>query len=156
MRKAIGGSRLVVITGVAVLVSCGLWVPLLRSQSKGPDPAKPDPTKMDLIESISGPALYKAYCAVCHGSDGKGGGPMANSLKIKAPDLTRISIRNGGKFPAKRVQHIILSDQALAESHGPREMPVWGPLFSQIGWDQDLGRVRADNLAKTLEDMQAK
>ena len=35
-------------------------------------------------------------------------------------------------------------------------MPVWGPIFSQIAWDQDLGQIRVYNLAKYLEKIQAK
>jgi mono/diheme cytochrome c family protein len=31
-----------------------------------------------LIDSLKGPDLYKAYCAVCHGSDAKGMGRWLN------------------------------------------------------------------------------
>jgi len=109
-----------------------------------------------LIDSIQGPALYTAYCAVCHGKDARGDGPMAKSLKVGPPDLTRLALRNGGKFPMDRVQKIIASQEAVPAGHGTREMPVWGPVFSQIAWDQDLGRIRVYNLAKYLEKMQAK
>ena len=33
------------------------------------------------LKISGGPALFGAYCAVCHGKDGKGAGPMAKSLK---------------------------------------------------------------------------
>ncbi len=113
---------------------------------------KPDTTR--LIDSMEGPALYKAYCATCHGTDGKGNGPMTESLKIKTPDLTRISIREGSKFPLARVQKIISGEESMAAGHGTREMPVWGPIFSQVSRDQDLGRMRVYNLAKFIEKMQ--
>ena len=116
-------------------------------------PPKPETA---LIQSIQGPALYQAYCAACHGADGKGGGPMAQSLKVKPSDLTHISSRNGGKFPLTKIERIISGEQALPAGHGTRDMPLWGPIFSQIAWDQDLGRVRVDNLARHLKDMQAK
>jgi mono/diheme cytochrome c family protein len=119
-----------------------------------PEPQPPETAH--LIDSIQGPELFNAYCAVCHGKDGKGAGPMAGVLKVKPSDLTRIALRNGGKFPMARVQRIISGEEPLPASHGPREMPVWGPIFSQIAWDQDLGRVRIDNLAKYIEQMQAK
>jgi len=109
-----------------------------------------------LIESIQGPALYGAYCAVCHGVDGKGFGPMATSLKAPPKDLTRISARNNGKFPLAHLQKVISGEEAISAGHGTREMPVWGPIFSQIAWDQDLGRIRVYNLAKYIEQMQAK
>jgi hypothetical protein len=81
---------------------------------------------------------------------------MATSLKTTPPDLTKINMRNGGKFPLARVQRIISGEESLAAGHGSREMPVWGPVFSQVAWDQDLGRVRVDNLARYLETLQAK
>jgi len=107
-----------------------------------------------LIESIQGPALYKAYCSSCHGSDAKGGGAMAKSLKVAPADLTRIAARNGGKFPLARVEKIISGEEQTGSGHGSREMPVWGPIFSQVTRDQDLGRVRIDNLARYLRDIQ--
>lgn len=109
-----------------------------------------------LIESVDGAALYKAYCATCHGIDGKGVGPMTEWLKIQSPDLTRMSIREGGTFPLARVQRIIAGEENVTAGHGTREMPVWGPVFSQIAWDQDLGRIRIYNLARYLEKIQEK
>jgi mono/diheme cytochrome c family protein len=109
-----------------------------------------------LIDSIQGPNLYQAYCAVCHGPNAKGGGPMAPFLKTAPSDLTRIASRNGGMFPLAKVRRIIAGEDALASGHGTRQMPIWGPIFSQVAWDQDLGRVRIDNLARYLESLQVK
>jgi hypothetical protein len=81
---------------------------------------------------------------------------MAKSLKVTPPDLTRLAARNGGKFPMERVQKIIASREQVPAGHGTREMPVWGPIFSQIAWDQDLGQIRVYNLARYLEKIQAK
>lgn len=106
-----------------------------------------------IIASIQGPALYKAYCAVCHGPDGKGNGPMAKTLKAAPTDLTKIASHTGGKFPRMKIEQIILGETVPA-SHGVREMPLWGPVFSEVGADQDLGRVRVDNLARFIEGMQ--
>jgi mono/diheme cytochrome c family protein len=46
-----------------------------KTEQPRPDQTKPETVR--LIESVEGPALYKAYCAVCHGNDARGGGPMA-------------------------------------------------------------------------------
>lgn len=110
-----------------------------------------DPT---LIASIRGDNLYKSYCASCHGDDGKGKGPMSAWLKTQTPDLTRIAARNGGSFPLARVGRIISGEEGLPSGHGTRAMPIWGPVFSQVTRDQDLGRVRIDNLARYLRDIQ--
>ena len=103
-----------------------------------------------LIGSIHGEALYKAYCVVCHGNDAKGSGPMSKSLRKAPADLTRIAARNGGMFPLVRVRRVISGEETPGSGHGTREMPVWGPMFSQVEQDQDLGHVRVDNLARYL------
>ena len=120
-------------------------------------PLKPieAPRNVQLIHSVAGPDLYRAYCASCHGRDAKGDGPVAPALKAKVPDLTLIAYRNGGIFPGKRVQRIIAGDDEII-SHGTREMPVWGPIFHQVEQDRDWGYVRLENLAKYLESIQAR
>lgn len=114
----------------------------------------PEPEEQPLINSIRGDNLYRAYCASCHGEDAKGDGPMAAWLKVPPSDLTRIAARNGGKFPLERMDRIISGEEPLLSGHGTRAMPVWGPVFSQVTRDQDLGRVRIDNLARYLRDIQ--
>ena len=109
-----------------------------------------------LIVSIRGDNLYKTYCASCHGEDAKGNGPMAVWLKVEPADLTRIAARNGGNFPLARVDRIISGQEPLPSGHGTRAMPIWGPVFSQVTRDQDLGRVRIDNLARYLRDIQSR
>lgn len=108
-----------------------------------------------LIYSVKGPDLYRAHCAACHGADGKGGGPVAPTLKTKPADLTVLAKNSGGKFPSERALKIISGDQVLA-THGSREMPIWGPIFHQIEADQDFGNVRLQNLLKYLESIQQK
>jgi mono/diheme cytochrome c family protein len=123
-----------------------LAVPFLYSASVG------DANR--LIPSIEGPALYQAYCATCHGSDATGHGSFAVLLTVPPADLTRIAARNGGQFPKLRVERIISGEEGAA-GHGSRQMPVWGPVFSQVDRDQDLGRVRIDNLTRYLMSIQA-
>jgi len=106
-----------------------------------------------LIYSVKGPELFRAHCAACHGEDGKGNGPMAPALKTTAPNLTVLAKNHGGQFPTESVRRLIAGDE-ISASHGSREMPIWGPIFHQIEWDQDLGNVRVENLAKYLESIQ--
>jgi len=144
-------SKPAVLAAVAMItVLCGM----VAGQNKADKQSGADSGR--LIDSIQGPNLYKAYCAVCHGANAKGDGPMAASLKTAPSDLTRISARNGGMFPLPKVRLIIAGEDPLAAGHGTRQMPIWGPIFSQVAWDQDLGRVRVDNLAKYLESLQGK
>ena len=107
-----------------------------------------------LIPSLDGHALFVSYCAVCHGKAADGAGPMAPVLKIKVADLTRISERHGGKFPFDWVQKRIEGSDSDGLGHGTREMPIWGPIFSQVTTDEDFGKVRIYNLTKYLQGIQ--
>lgn len=71
---------------------------------------------------------FNFHCAACHGTDGKGDGPVADLLKIQPPDLTRIAERNGGIFSEDAVFETIAGGN-MPLSHGTREMPIWGNLF---------------------------
>ena len=51
----------------------------------------------------SGKDMFGAYCASCHGLNGKGAGPAASALKVAPADLTALARHNGGKYPAMQV-----------------------------------------------------
>lgn len=72
---------------------------------------------------------YMSNCAVCHGTTGKGDGSYFELLKTRIPDITTISQRNKGVFPADRLYQVIDGREAL-KSHGTREMPIWGQDYS--------------------------
>jgi len=76
----------------------------------------------------SGKKMYEAYCASCHGIDGKGDGPAAPGLKIPPANLTMLVVKNGGTFPTAHVAAEIEGD-ARALAHGSKDMPVWGPVL---------------------------
>lgn len=80
------------------------------------------------ISDYSGAELYQRFCAACHGDKGYGNGPVAASLKIVVPDLTRIAKRQGGAFPTDQIARIIDGRKVLPP-HGSRDMPVWGFEF---------------------------
>jgi mono/diheme cytochrome c family protein len=112
-----------------------------------------DQQYQQLIHSVAGPDLFRAYCASCHGSDAKGHGPAADALKVKVPDLTALSRNHKGQFPEAFVRKTIMGDAAMP-AHGSREMPVWGPIFHQVEEDVDRGNVRLENLVRYLDSIQ--
>lgn len=91
-----------------------------------------------MSEVPTGQELFAKHCAQCHGTDGKGDGPMAKSSKVAPADLTRISQRAGGVFPASRIAEIIRYGGNL-EAHGSRDMPIWGKVFSDAGGHGKVG-----------------
>ena len=104
----------------------------------------------------SGKEMYTSYCAVCHGTDGKGGGPAASALKTPPADLTMLSKNNGGEFPALKVTSILRGTSDLP-AHGSKEMPVWGPLFRIMsGGHEGEVQQRVANLTHYVESLQAK
>ncbi len=108
------------------------------------------------VPSNSGKAMYNGYCAVCHGTDGKGNGPAASALKVQPTDLTLLAQKNGGKYPSAHVASVIRG-QAKLPSHGTEDMPIWGPLFSSISQGhQAQVQQRTANLVAYIETLQAK
>lgn len=144
-------------TIIAVIIA-GTFFSVATAQLPNDQP-KPDQLSLEtvrLINSVDGPALYQAYCAVCHGTDARGGGAIAMSFKLPPPDLTGIAARNGGVYPQARVERIISGEELFPGGHGTRTMPIWGPIFSQIAGDQDLGRMRIHDLAMFIGRLQAR
>ena len=115
-----------------------------------------DRTPRKLIASMEGKDLYKAYCASCHGLDGKGHGPAATALKAPLADLTTITKRNGGVFPREEMESMVLGGKGSRLAHGSAEMPVWGPVFRKVENDRDFGLLRVRRLVDYLVSFQAK
>lgn len=119
-------------------------------------PNSPTKEKPASAAKISGKHLYEDHCAVCHGMDGRGGGPYAASLKVWPPDLTMLTAKNHGKYPELHISEVI-DGEFEKPAHGNREMPIWGPVFrEQATGRQDSAQVRIKALVHYLESIQAK
>ena len=104
----------------------------------------------DPAVEASGRNTYLRYCAACHGSEGRGDGPVAGSLNTLVPDLTRIAQRNSGEFPADSVRQAV-DGRSLVVAHGPRAMPVWGyELWVEEGGDIDAEREARDLIRRLV------
>lgn len=102
---------------------------------------------------LSGAEMYRVYCASCHGLDGRGNGPATPALKKRVPDLTQISRRNGGAFPAFRITHII-DGYEIQAYHGSHDMPIWGDYFLSKKRDDAIVTLREHNLTEFLRSIQ--
>src|SRR5215471_2808584 len=61
------------------------------------------PTKINHVpltptSPASGQEMFAAYCAVCHGTNGKGNGPATPALKTPPANLTRLAVSHNGIF----------------------------------------------------------
>ena len=95
------------------------------------------------LDDYSGPELFERFCASCHGSQARGDGPVAASLNVVVPDLTRITERHGG-FPAMLIRDVIDGRGIDMRAHGTRTMPVWGYEF----WVDEGGDVSAQRAVR--------
>jgi len=86
-------------------------------------------------DSNVGKEEYVDNCAVCHGLDGAGNGPMAENFKPAPPNLTQLTKNNDGRFPFQQVFDVI-DGRPEVRAHGPRAMPVWGSAFEIPGGDR--------------------
>jgi len=102
---------------------------------------------------VTGPEMFVAYCATCHGMDGKGAGPAAPALKTPVPDLTRIAEKNNGHFDRGKIA-MGLGLMPSSGAHGGTEMPVWGDLFRSSHNSETIVRLRVANLVTYIETLQ--
>jgi mono/diheme cytochrome c family protein len=104
----------------------------------------------------SGRQMYREYCASCHGSNGKGRGPVATSLRKPPPNLTTLARTHGGNFPREYVTNVLRFGPGYS-AHGSPEMPVWGPIFQYFeNYNEAAVRQRIKNLCDYLESIQEK
>ena len=99
------------------------------------------PAAPPVTAAADGAALFRTYCANCHGTAGRGDGAMAGQLRRLPPDLTSFASRNGGVFPAERIRQVI--DGTGVAAHGDREMPVWGAVFKRSSGGDVAARIDA-------------
>ena len=116
-------------------------------KSQQPSPNRP----------VEGASIFRNYCVACHGIDGRGNRRMSEAFNREIPDLTGLALRNNGAFPSIHVRTVIMfGGDDLLPAHGRKPMPMWGPIFHEIEFDQDLGNVRLDNVTAYIESMQRK
>lgn len=145
--------KLMLLFAVPIVFTCAA-----AAQDQGQDETKTTIRHVNVkpTSPASGKEMYTSYCAVCHGADGKGGGPAATALKTPPADLTILSKNNRGKYPAVKVSSILRGTSDLP-AHGSKEMPVWGPLFRSIsGGRESEVQERLANLTEYVESLQTK
>jgi mono/diheme cytochrome c family protein len=117
-----------------------------------PRTSKKEPERQLVIRSVAGEDLYRFYCASCHKLDLKGG-PARIAGNPSVPDLTLLSVRNGGQFPQERV-HDTIARGGAAAAHRTGDMPVWGSIFRGLDPSEAMVDVRITNLVQYVASMQ--
>ena len=145
-----------ILTVVAVVVAMAMMALAQNQPAKDQSAKEIKHVPVKQTSPASGAEMYKSYCAVCHGIEGKGNGPAASALKVPPSNLTTLAARNGGKYPSLKVSAIIRGEEVLA-AHGSKDMPIWGNLFWNLsGGHEAEVQQRVTNLNKYLESLQKK
>jgi mono/diheme cytochrome c family protein len=134
-------------TRFAILAACAA---LLAATT----PAETQAQDEGSMEVESGKDAYLRHCAVCHGLEGYGNGPLADAMKIAPSDLTRIAAKHGGAFPAAKVSDVIRNGGGVL-GHGSPAMPAWGLYFAEKRKPEVL-RERIKALVDYIESIQQK
>jgi mono/diheme cytochrome c family protein len=126
----------------ALLAAWSFSLPAQNLPSKNPD-------------TLTGAELYARHCAVCHGNDLRGTGPVPQPYR-KPPDLRKLARRHGGKFPEAYVNKVLRNGVTLP-AHGPAEMPVWGLDFAgkEVENEREVG-IRIRHLVAYIKSVQEK
>jgi len=104
----------------------------------------------------SGPEMYSAYCAGCHGKDGRGDGVSSRYCTVPPADLTQLSRDNHAVYPAGKVCRILRQGTGR-RAQGTGYMPIWGPLLKRMNADPPgVTEVRIQNFAVYAETLQDK
>jgi mono/diheme cytochrome c family protein len=95
--------------------------------------------------TMSGEDLFRRFCASCHGTEGRGDGPVAASLRVEVPDLTRTASRGRDTDPRDRIIRII-DGRHIIGAHGTRLMPVWGEDLALL----EIGNPEAERTSQLI------
>ncbi len=96
----------------------------LKHGWKSHDKKKTKTYASDSDSVARGKLLYQHHCQQCHGDNGKGDGPLGQTLKLKPSDLTNISEKLPNSYLVVRI------------NKGKGSMPQWDPLLTnKQTWD---------------------
>jgi mono/diheme cytochrome c family protein len=127
-------------------------VSAIFSVETGAQTPRRDPPAL-ILESLAGRDSFDRYCASCHGSTGRGDGPLAAQITTRPTNLTALARSNGGVFPRQRVAAFVEGSSRSA-GHGSSDMPFWGRTFRALDPSDARVKVRLANLVAYVESLQ--
>ena len=129
--------RIVVTAGTAfILAGATLWFGVHTEETK-PDPTAGNPVDATEESLARGKMLFQQNCVTCHGPEGRGDGPQAESLDPAPADIR---------------QHLPYHTDAqfftfISEGIAGTAMPAWGDTFSE----EDIWNIQ--NYLRTFQDV---
>ena len=101
-----------------------------------------------------GEEQFRRHCALCHGLDARGDGPLAAAMKVTPTDLTLLAGRNKGEFPSTRVADVIRNGGGVL-GHGSSAMLAWGAYFAERH-HPEVAKARIAELVSYIKSLQQK
>lgn len=108
-------------------------------------------TSLAFADNTNGRNLYVQRCAMCHGADIKGTGPLANKSNPPTPDLTTAAFKKRlHDYPGVIVSSIILRPNGDLIPRTLRENDVKLPPFTwRVNDFRDLNQYMGEVIAKS-------
>ncbi|MGK5052437.1 c-type cytochrome [Janthinobacterium sp. RB2P8] len=108
-------------------------------------------TPSSFADNLNGKTLYVQRCAVCHGAEIKGTGPLANKSSPPTPDLTTAAFKKRLKdYPGVIVSSVILRPNGDLI---PKTLKENGVKIAPYAWRvqdfRDLNQYMSDVILKT-------
>ena len=108
-------------------------------------------TSLAFADNANGKNLYTQRCAMCHGADIKGTGPLANKSNPPTPDLTTAAFKKRlNDYPGVIVSSIILRPNGDLIPRTLRENGVKLPPFAwRVNDFRDLNQYMSGVIAQS-------
>ncbi|MBD8670823.1 hypothetical protein ACVWXR_004381 [Pseudomonas lurida] len=105
---------------------------------------------LSLADNLNGKTLFSQRCAMCHGADIKGTGPLANKSNPPTPDLTTAAFKKRLRdYPGVIVSSIILRPNGDLIPRTLRENGVKLPPFAwRVNDFRDLNQYMSGVIAQ--------
>ena len=107
-------------------------------------------TALSFADNVNGKNLYVQRCAMCHGADIKGTGPLANKSNPPTPDLTTTAFKKRlSDYPGVIVSSVILRPNGDLIPRTLRENGVkLAPYAWQVKDFRDLNQYMSSVISK--------
>jgi len=100
-------------------------------------------------QAALGAPLFGAFCASCHGANGRGRTTGGLVIAIAPPDLTLLALRGAGSVDMPRLYESIARHRAE-----DADMPGWRKLFQDMGWSGYATERQIQDIAWYIESIQ--
>ena len=103
-----------------------------------------------------GSAIYKTYCAVCHGKEAQGRRAAGRRTCATRRPTSRCSRSETAGSSTPTAVHRMIDGRSPLKGHGGPDMPIWGDAFKRSGegYSEKAVKARIEALVEHLKSLQ--